>query len=885
METSLLTTKVRIPPEPHQAVRRDRLIETLEDGIPHYKLIHVSAPAGYGKTTLLTQWAHSSEYDVCWFSISEEDNNMERFLRYLLRAWETVQPGIRETQFGMLLDAMTPDTDRVLSEFINIASDVSGHLVFVLDDYHLVDDATIHDAVTFLLDHLPVTTHFVIAGRGEPRLPFARYRARNELRELHIDDLRFAPSETARFFKSRTSRELAPDTVNTLHEQLEGWITGLHLVALTLRRDSPMALDVITGKHRFIADYFSQDVLRLVSEDVQHFLLQTCILDMLHASLCAAVTGNENSQEMLEYLESENLFLVAQDEKREWFRYHPLFADFLKGELERHAVYDGRTLHRRAAKWYLAHDMPEKAFHQALAGADVETVNQIFERYFAVKLLGGEFAVLQHWLESLPNDWDVSYPMIGLAQAGLLLFTGQVDACIQLLDEIEKQTLAAPQDFHWQTARVTAFRCFIACSQHQLVQAESLADKALQSLPQDDFVFRLDIYGALGDTYRESGRWQEAQNSYLKALNFKQAPTFRMQAVHVYGALADLYLRQGRLRKADYHWKQALEASQHGGNRGLYTLPLTGWVYIRMSELLYERNELGAASQHLAQGLVRAELGGDVRSLIAGYLMMGRLQLTQGDMEAASNYLEQTRPLMENAQFVHWLSRFERFQLELWLGQDMLRAAVNWSDKVLQDEKIDDRPERVIAQLAIVRVLIIKGDTESLNRSLSLLERLLPTAEEDGRMGIVIEGLALRAMADWQRNQQAEALVSLERALRLAEPERYVRLFADFGFPMARLLHEARSRDVMPHYTGELLKAFSSEIDFSAETTLAEPLTSREQDVLQLMAVGLTNREIGEELVISAQTVKKHAANIYGKLGVSNRTEAATRARELDLLD
>ena len=885
METSLLTTKVRIPPKPHQTVLRTSLITTLEDGIPHYKLICISAPAGYGKTTLLTQWAHSSEYAVCWFTISEDDNNLERFLRYLLRAWENVQPDIRETQLSILLDAMTPDTDRVLSEFINVASDLSGYIVFVLDDYHLIADTTIHDALTFLLDHLPATTHFVIAGRGEPQLPLARYRARNELRELHIDDLRFAPTETTRFFESRISHELSSDAVNTLHQQLEGWITGLHLAALTLRRDSPMAQDVITGKHRFVVDYFSQDVLRFVSEDVQHFLLQTSILDVLCASLCDAVTGNKNSQAMLEYLESENLFLVAQDEKREWFRYHPLFADFLKGELERHAAYDGQLLYRRAAEWYLAHDMAEQAFQQGLAGAAVDIVNQIFERYFAVKLLSGEFAVLRHWLESLPHDWDASYPMIGLAQAGLLLVTGQVDACMRRLDEIEQQTLAASEDIRWQVARVTAFRCFIACRQNQLAQAESLADTALQSLPQDDFVFRLDIYGALGDTYRKRGRWQEAQNSYVKALDFKQAPTFHVQAVHVYGALADLYLRQGHLRKAEYHWQQALEAIQHGGNRGLYSLPLTGWVYIRMSELLYERNELNAAGQHLAQGLERAELGGDVRSLIAGYLMMGRLKLTQGDIDAASNYLEQTRPLIENAQFVHWLSRFERFQLELWLAQDRLRAAVNWSDKVLQDGNIDDRPERVIAQLAIVRVLILKGDTASIHRSVFLLERLIPTAEADGRIGIVIEGLALRAMADWQRNQQTEALVSLERALRLAEPEGYIRLFADFGFSMARLLHEARSRDVMRDYIGELLKAFSSDIDFSAETTLAEPLTAREQDVLNLMAAGLTNREIGDELVISPQTVKKHAANIYGKLGVSNRTEAATRARELDLLD
>jgi LuxR family maltose regulon positive regulatory protein len=360
---------------------------------------------------------------------------------------------------------------------------------------------------------------------------------------------------------------------------------------------------------------------------------------------------------------------------------------------------------------------------------------------------------------------------------------------------------------------------------------------------------------------------------------------FRVQAVHIYGALADLALRQGNLHDAAANWKKALNAIQNSRNRGTYPLPLIGWVYVRMGELLYEQNDLSRAWEHIARGLDYAEAGGDVKTMLAGYLIAGRLKLSEADIDGAAIYLEKARHHIETSQFAHWISQFERLQLELWLEQDKLRAAVNWSDKLLADTQFAERPENEIAQLAIARVLITRGDKPAIERSLSLLEGLLQIAEDEGRTGIKIEGLALQTIAYWQQGKRAEALIHLERTLRLAEPEGYVRLFVDMGLSMARLLQEASTRDVMPDYVTELLGAFEYDFELSPEQVLPEPLTSREQDVLQLMAVGLTNAEIAEELVIAAGTVKKHAANIYGKLDVSNRTEAAKKARDLDLLN
>jgi len=356
--------------------------------------------------------------------------------------------------------------------------------------------------------------------------------------------------------------------------------------------------------------------------------------------------------------------------------------------------------------------------------------------------------------------------------------------------------------------------------------------------------------------------------------------------VHVFGALADLELPQGRLRDSAAFWRKALTVIQARESWGSFPLPLIGWVFIRMGEILYEWNELVDADHHLSQGLERAELGGDVRALIAGYLMTSRLRLSTGDIEAAAVYLERARPLLEQAPFPDWTSRFERFQLELWLAQNKLRDAVHWADGMLQGDALQGRSESEFARLGLARVLIVKGDAPSIRRAMGLLERLLQAAEAEGRTGVTIEALALQALAHWRRGEQGSALTYLERALRLAEPENYMRLLVDLGLPMARLLQEAHSRNVKPDYVAKLLTAFGADLSFPnlTEKALPEPLSSREQEVLQLISAGLTNREIAEALVVSPETVKKHTASIYGKLGVHNRTQATAIARELGLL-
>ncbi|NTU79848.1 MAG: hypothetical protein HGA45_10670 [Chloroflexales bacterium] len=886
MDTVLLATKLRIPALAPRTMPRPRLIDALEHSIRHVKLVQIAAPAGYGKTTMLVQWAHASRLPVVWLSLGAEDNDLERFFRCLLMAWAEVRPGIRESPVGLLLGGMAPDREAVLAAFINVAAGLPEHTVFVLDDYHLITEPSIHQALTFLIDHLPPTLHLVLAGRAEPALPLARYRARGELLEFRAADLQLLPDETADFLHT-LRLELANDAIMRLHAQLEGWIAGLQLVALTLQRGlTGSDTLVLSGRHRFIADFLRDEVLAPLPEAVRHFLLQTSILEHLCGSLCDAVTGSAGSQELLETLERENLFLMPLDDSRAWFRYHQLFADVLREELHQRHPAQVTNLHRRAGRWYLAQALPEPAFQHAVAGDDPELVIQILEDYLDAKLNGGEFSLLKRWLDSLPAQWHTAYPLLGLARAGLLAFTGALDACVRCVDDVERRlSPLASEDTRGQRARVTAIRCAIACFQNDLAQAETYADRALRDLAADDS-FRAAVYGALGDTYRHHGRWEESRACYLSALELGHGPTFRVQSVHAFGALADLQLRQGRLRAAAAYWRKALAGMQDRATWGSFPLPLIGWVYLRMGEILYEWNELEAANDHLAQGLARAELGGDVRALIAAYLLAGQLKLAAGEITAAAAYLERARPLVENAAFPDWTGRFGRLQLACWLAQDQLRAAVHWADALLRGEASEGPVESETAQLAMARALIVKGDAPSLDRARGLLARLVEMAEAQGRAGLIVEALALQALAHWRRGEHADAFTTLERALRLAEPEGYVRLFLDLGLPMARLLQEARSRAVLPEYSGALVAAFTRDRP-SAEASakaLPEPLTPREQEVLALVAAGLTNGEIAARLVISVETVKKHVGNLCAKLGVSNRTEAAARARALDLL-
>jgi LuxR family maltose regulon positive regulatory protein len=887
MERTFLTIKLRIPAAPQHLMHRARLLDTLTREIPLHKVTVVTSPAGYGKTTLLADWARSAEIPVVWLSLSEDDNDPDRFLRYLLSGWESAAPGVVTSPFGLLLSSSAPEREAVLSAFINAASVRAEGMAFVLDDFHLVSDSTIHQALGFLLDHLPPSIHLVLATREQPPLPLARYRARQELFELQTRDLQFLPDESAYYLSSQLRLDLTPQEMAHIHEKVEGWITGLYLVSLSQRRGLAVAERLaITGRQRFIADYLSEDVLARLPQDTQRFLLQTSVLDTLCGSLVDSVRESANGQARLEELERESVFLVSLDDHREWFRYHHLFAEFLRGELARRMPDEVTTLHERAARWHLDHDMSEPAFRHALASGDAALVIAVLERSVSEKLLCGEVRALERWLAMIPPAWRETYPAINLVETNILLYTGHIEPGLRRLEQVERWARESNGEHSEQVGRVEALRCFMACHQADAEQAQAHADRALHSLGPDDVTLRFNVYTALGDSYRLSGRWREARESYEKGLDYTTTRVAHAQSAAAFGALADLDLRQGRLHAAHDKWLRALSVIGEPETWGVLPLPVSGWVHIRLGEILHEWNDLAQAEAHLALGMQRAELGGDARAMVAGALLAARLRLVAGDMAAAADHVAQAHRLIEHASFPSWEGQFERVRVECWLAAGKQRDAVTWASALLDDGSLAARAEREITWLAMARALSATTDTDALARARTLLDQALRVTHDEGRMGAHVDALALLALGWWRQGDHVAAMTTLERALRLAEPEGYVRLFADYGLPMARLLHEARRRGVMPGYVGGILEAFGASATgyVTVASTPPERLSDRECEVLLRLAAGLTNREIADALVISPETVKKHTSSIYAKLGVGNRTEAVTRARELDLL-
>ncbi len=889
MKSAIYTTQLTIPQLPQNTIRRNRLIDMLENGLAFARLAHISAPAGYGKTTFLAQWAQASQFLTAWISLSEAENDPERFIRYLYQAWERVQPGIQDHDIGLILEGPLQDIHVVLPALIEHANQTEVQIVFILDDYHLIQNPAVHEMLGNLIDYLPNSIRFILSSRGVPDLPLARYRARGTLLEMRMDDLQFNLDETEDFFRTAAEDDVDKEALRAIHARLEGWAAGLRMFALSMRqRRLDDSIPHITGKHRFIADYLRQDVFSALPEDNRQFVLETSILDRLSAPLCDAVTGRTDSYEMLETLEASNVFLVALDHNREWYRYHALFSDFLREELSRQASNQIPELHRRAAQWFLANDFPEQCYQHSLLANDRNLMVELFDRYANAKLQVGELRVIKRWLEGLPPDWFDAYPALGLAWAGYFAFTGAFEACLRKIHEIEMKLLPSQTpEQRQQLARVKTVRCFIACISNDLPKAESYAEQALNELPKDDVGYMPGIYAALGDTYRQNGLWEKAYRSYLKALEFTQSPAVQGSSAHIYGAIADLSLLQGRLRSAAQYWQKALASMQDRDNWGRLALPVTGWIYIRTAELLYEWNQLEEAGDHLARGLERAVLGGDIRTQAAGNVLSARLFLARGALDQADGAMDTARHLLEQARFPQWTAQFDRCQVERWLAENRVRDAMAWYKNTIHTEAAADHLEGDAANITAARVLTATGDPSSLEQALRLITAVYEDAESSGRGRTAVEALAIQALALRQKNDLPGALAALERALRKAEPEGYVRLFADLGLPMAELLQEIRARGIMQEYADRLLEAL--QVDYASlpgsGQTLPEPLTAREYEILQLLSAGLSNREIAERFVLSPETVKKHVSSIVGKLGASNRTEAAARARTLGLLD
>jgi LuxR family maltose regulon positive regulatory protein len=718
------------------------------------------------------------------------------------------------------------------------------------------------------------------------------------LTELYQSDLRFTSKEAAELLNQVMGLGLSAEDVTALEKRTEGWIAGLQMAAVSMqgRDDIAEFVRAFTGSHRYILDYLGEEVLRRQPEGVQRFLLHTAILDRLTGPLCDAVVGIgesadlqadeppvrlfAGSQDTLEYLERSNLFIVPLDDERRWYRYHHLFADFLRQRLHQEERDLVPELHRRASKWHEEHRLTAQAVSHALAAGDLERAACLVEWVAWWVLARGEMTTLLGWLDTLPGELVRSRPQLGILRVWALAFTGQFDDAESGLSNVGGQGVQG---------EAAAVRAYIASVRGDVPRTIKLAHQALEQLPEEKLFLRSIVAISLGIAYWSNNDSAAANRALSEAIMLGRAADRTELTLAATATLGHVQEAQGLLRQAVETHREALELAGEAGSR---PVPFAGIACVGMAEPLYEWNDLDGAMHHALEGIRLCEIGGFVSYLLAGYANLAQVYQARGDAESALETIQKAERLAQRHEYAYVRGMIARVRVRLWVAQGNLAAASRWAQghRLSPVDELD--PAREIEQIAVVRALIAQAvppglaPASEVDEALRLLARLLEAAEQAGRMGSAIEILALQALAFQIKGDGYRALSALERALTLGEPEGYVRTFVDEGEPMARLLRLALSQGVAPNYVARLLAAFGKEVEPTppAIESLVEPLSERELQVLRLVVAGLSNPEIAQELFIAVSTVKSHINHIYGKLGVESRTQVVVKAQELALL-
>jgi LuxR family transcriptional regulator, maltose regulon positive regulatory protein len=900
----LLATKVNLPRTRPDRLARSRLFRRLDDGMGR-PLVLVCTPAGFGKTTLLADWAADATLPVGWLSLDPGDNEPMRFWRYVVAALDRVAGGLGEQIVPLLSPGSGTSTHGVVTALVNRLQAQPDELALVLDDYHLIDESAIHDSVGFLLSHLPQPLHMVIASRSDPPLPVARLRASGQLAELRAADLRFTPEEAAAFLREVWQLDLPPAAVAALEDRTEGWAVGLQLAALSLqgRPDTDAFLDAFTGTHRYVLDYLSEEVLGRLPDQMQAFLLQTSILERLSGPLCDAVTGNSDGQGMLEELERANLFLLPLDEQRRWWRLHHLFADLLRARMLQTKPELVPELHRRAAGWCEQHGLIDEAIRHVLAARDTPWATRLVEEHLGETLRSGESVALARWLSLLPDDTVRARPGLCLAKAMTELNLDHLEEAERLLAHAERafdhQGRQPPKlqipTYGGMVAQVPAaialLRAELAYDRADPDAVAAFARAALAHMAEDELGPRLFARSLLVGADWMTGRVVDTEPVFAELLAEGRAAPAAYPVLRTCFMVGLVQQAQGKLGAALRTYREGLRLATEGDRFSVYH---ADEAHVGIAQVLYQRNQLDEAHQHALQGVEFCRQVIELTELDIALVALAWVRQAMGDPDGALEAMEEACRTYPRADVVAlaYPAWSERARLLLTLGR--VEEAARWT----REQGLTDHDEVSYLQegdqLVLARVLVAHVQPD---RALGLLERLDTLAASQGRTGSLLQIRALRALALQAAGDHQGALTLVAETLELAAPEGHVRVFADEGPPMAALLRSLlgtrrRARAAAGAGTEHLhrvIQAFqpaTPQPDNTARTGLGliEPLTDRELEVLRLLAAGRRNRDIAAELVVTLETVKKHTSHIFAKLGAANRTEAVAHARRLGLI-
>jgi len=896
----LLSTKITIPRTQLKLVERPHLAAQLNSGLRR-RLTLVSAPAGFGKTTLVAAWADGLDVPTAWLSLDDGDNDPVRFLSYLIAAFDHANAGLSDHSPAFPDNAATPRPETVLTALINALNRVTDDRLLALDDYHLVTSNQVHNAVGFLLDHLPPNLHIVITTRADRPLPLARMRGRGHLVELRAADLRFSEAETLEFLSDVMGLALRPQDVAWLTRRTEGWIVGLQMAAISMqgREDTAAFVEAFAGSHHYVMDYLLEEVWEQQPLDVQEFLLRTSILDSMSASLCEAlseVTGQ--AQAMLESLERANLFIVALDERRAWFRYHRLFADLLRQRLQRQYPEWVVPLHTAASRWYAAQQMGAEAIVHALAAQDHDRAAGLIGDAAEATLARSEMMTFLSWVDALPGDPVARWPNLTIYVAWARFWSGQYLEGIDVwLDHLD----ALPEG---QSGPVAVLRAAVALYQGQMPEAATQLRLAQAQLADDDVLFRgtLSVLQAL---HRLDADELLSDGSFLVEVAQKNIALGNvMAATMTLSSLAELRLRQGRLNEAEDVYQQAVALACNAAGD---LLPVAGQALLGLGVVALMRNDIQRAGEYALEGLEAARQAGETFA-IDGVLLLARVRRAEGDYDASMVLLERAKRFavaFDATDFDDRMVQLEYAQHRVKVGD--LASARQWaeSEGLLPVGRVNDAGGgdegtaariRKYEMVAVARLLLAEGRNDE---ALAALAWSAERLEARGRVLFLAEVLALQALAQARLGDRAAALLSLHRSLALSEQSEYLRGFVDAGPELVPLLRQLlivgkKPAGAWPAFIARVLQALGDDVaperlpQLKPQVTLSrfvcEPLTEREEAVLGLLPTQLSSSEIAERLVVAPSTVRTHIKNIYSKLQVHSRDEAVQRARNLGLL-
>jgi LuxR family transcriptional regulator, maltose regulon positive regulatory protein len=913
MPGPFLTTKTHIPRSRRSLVCRPRLMTQLSAGLA-CPLTLIAAPTGFGKTTLLCEWLADNDCRASWLSLDEGDDDPARFWSYVIASLEAISPGIGEDALALLEAPQPMAMEAILTGLINALDALPTDCVLVLDDYHVIENDQIHRALTLLINHLPAQMHVFLTTRADPPLPLARWRARGQLNEIRTADLRFTPDEAVQFLRASMGLNLDADEVAVLEARTEGWVAGLQLAALALRaQDAAGVADFVAttaGNNRFVADYLVDEVLQRQSESVQDFLRQTSILEHLTASLCDRVTGRTDSQAMLEFIERANLFITPTDSERRWYRYHRLFADLLRKLLGQTQPGSVPELHRRASQWYEEHEFMPEAIGHSLAAQDYGRAAPLIESIARSTLRRGEISTLAGWLAALPAEVVLARPMLCAFKARTLIFNGELESVETLLAAAEKQTLAGltTAEAGALLGQIATMRAMLAAQVADVPGMLAHAGEALRHLPGDRAFLR-DLSSWLqGLAYVLSGQEVKDGQPLSEAMSSGHRRGSTLPVLLSTYAFGLLEMTQGRLSLANELYQRALQYLTQRER-----LPdSAGLVYLGLGELCRARGDLDAATHYLTEGLELVKRRPDHNAPIQGLISLAWVRQARGDELGALTAIEEAECLAQGRTSAGTLVQLRAQRARLALRQGNREAAERWADasNLKEAAPADDLAGHYLYQViqsTWARLLIAQGRP---GEALGLLERLRGQAEKAGWGRITISLGVLTALAQQALGDSEQALQALCKALALGEPEGYIRLFADEGPALARLLAEGTRRGVwreprLARYAQRLLAACAPQpapgvsapgqrrsLGVPDEEPAGLPegpgqvelLSEREREVLQLLDQGLSNRQIAERLYLGLGTIKTHIHNIYGKLAVPDRQHALMRARQLHLV-